>query len=555
MRIWLRSLLAALFAIGFASIALADKRVALIVANGDYRGAALANPIVDADLVAASLRGIGFTVKVLKNADLGTFDAGVTGFADDAQGAEVALFYFAGHGFTVNEGVRPVSMLMSTSAEVTSNSDRVLRSGGIALDEIVGALIGKAQATLVFVDACRNDPRVSRAVGGQARGFAPLGPIRGGSVFIGLSTRLGSVARDGEPRHGQPVRARLRRQHSNEGHADRRRVPNAAGRGQVGDTRRPTSGHRSRRSAERRHHARRRAARTAGAGGSRRRGFAAGARRRPDVRQARRSRANLGDPSRLERFRRSIDVHYAICRNLLRKARRTSPEADRGLREDHLVFRNLCRQGRGDASRARGEAGGFGLSRHQRARCADGPAQDCRRRLRFGRVPLQGVRARRRGMASRTGQFPRVSWPDNAKQRDDCLVGLRERDQEHDFIGSEVGLGSKRSNPHRGRGRPRASARDRRNGLGRPAASDDRHPAIARWRRLDERAGKPRRPGCDDGRRYQSRQPLEQRQRTTFNAGARFDFGKFYLDNIKHLAIVLIFNWRAQHLSLFNRIK
>ena len=44
---------------------------------------------------------------------------------------------------------------------------------------IVGGLIGKAQATLVFVDACRSDPRVSRAVGGQARGFAPLGLIRG----------------------------------------------------------------------------------------------------------------------------------------------------------------------------------------------------------------------------------------------------------------------------------------------------------------------------------------------------------------------------------------
>ena len=89
MRIWLRSLLAALLAIGFASTALADKRVALIVANGGYRGAALANPIVDADLVAASLQNIGFSVKVVRNADLGTFDAAVTAFADDAQGAEI----------------------------------------------------------------------------------------------------------------------------------------------------------------------------------------------------------------------------------------------------------------------------------------------------------------------------------------------------------------------------------------------------------------------------------------------------------------------------------
>ena len=204
MRSWLRSFLAALLTIGFASTALADKRVALIVANADYKGAALQNPTFDADLVATSLQNIGFVVKVVKNADLGTFDAAVTAFADDAQGAEVALFYFAGHGFTVNEGIRPVSMLMSTSADVTSDSDRVLRSGGIALDEIVGSLVGKARATLVFVDACRNDPRVSRAVGGQSRGFAPLGPVQGGAVLIGLSTRLGTVARDGVAGMGSP---------------------------------------------------------------------------------------------------------------------------------------------------------------------------------------------------------------------------------------------------------------------------------------------------------------------------------------------------------------
>ena len=204
MRMWLRGLLAAAFTISFVSIALADKRFALIVANASYKGAELQNPTVDADLVAESLRNIGFTIKLVKNADLGTFDDAVTAFAADVQGADVALFYFAGHGFTVNEGIRPVSVLMSTSADVTSSSDRVLRSGGIALDDIVGSLVGKARSTLVFVDACRNDPRVSRALGSQGRGFAVLEPVQGGSVFIGLSTRLGSVAQDGAAGGGSP---------------------------------------------------------------------------------------------------------------------------------------------------------------------------------------------------------------------------------------------------------------------------------------------------------------------------------------------------------------
>jgi len=204
MRRWL-SVLALLFVgFGFENPALADKRVALIVANGDYKGAPLENPATDADLVEASLRNIGFAVKVAKNADLDVFDGEVNAFADTAKGADVALFYFAGHGFTVNDGIKPVSVLMSTSANVTASSDRVLRAGGLALDDIATSLAGQAKVTLVFVDACRNDPRIVRAIGGKGRGFAVLDPVQGGSLFIGLSTRLGGTARDGVAGQGSP---------------------------------------------------------------------------------------------------------------------------------------------------------------------------------------------------------------------------------------------------------------------------------------------------------------------------------------------------------------
>jgi len=90
--------LAAAVAVAFASTALAEKRVAPIVANGAYKGAPLENPTVDANLVAASLTNIGFVVKVIKNVDLDEFDRGVTEFAWEANGADVALFYFAGQG-------------------------------------------------------------------------------------------------------------------------------------------------------------------------------------------------------------------------------------------------------------------------------------------------------------------------------------------------------------------------------------------------------------------------------------------------------------------------
>jgi len=200
----LRTVLALGFATLFSTTALADKRVALIVANGAYKGAALENPSVDAGLVATSLMNIGFSVRVVRDADLAGFDAALSSFGEEAKGADIALFYFAGHGFAVNDGLKPESVLMSTSADVTASSERVLRSGGIPLDDIVRGLAGEAGATLIFIDACRNDPRVSRALGGAGRGLSRLDPIKSRSLLIGLSTRLGDTAEDGEAGKGSP---------------------------------------------------------------------------------------------------------------------------------------------------------------------------------------------------------------------------------------------------------------------------------------------------------------------------------------------------------------
>lgn len=200
----IRWLVGVIMLVAAASPAWADKRVALIVANAAYRNAPLANPLADAGLVAASLRKIGFDTSVVENADLAAFDRALGDFAERARSADIALFYFAGHGFAVSDGLRPVSVLMSTSADVTSASERVLRSGGIPLDDVVQSLSGRARATLIFVDACRNDPRVTRAAGGTGRGFARIETPDNASLFIGLSTRLGETASDGEDGAGSP---------------------------------------------------------------------------------------------------------------------------------------------------------------------------------------------------------------------------------------------------------------------------------------------------------------------------------------------------------------
>src|ERR1700741_2080722 len=78
--------------------ALAEKRVALVIGNGDYRSTTrLANTRNDAQDVAAALKRIGFdTIAGLDLEQAGMQDAAIR-FARTARDADVALFYYAGH--------------------------------------------------------------------------------------------------------------------------------------------------------------------------------------------------------------------------------------------------------------------------------------------------------------------------------------------------------------------------------------------------------------------------------------------------------------------------
>jgi len=180
-----------------------QQRVALVIANGAYGSQALSNPPIDAGLVAAALESMGFKVEVAKDTDLASFGDALAHFRERAKGADVALFYFAGHGFALPDGLKPRNYLMSTSADLSSRSDLVLRAGGVPLDEIVDAIAGSAKVTLVFVDACRNDPKSTRGISG-GRGLARIDRSGLSNVFIGLSTRIEQTADDGNPGKGSP---------------------------------------------------------------------------------------------------------------------------------------------------------------------------------------------------------------------------------------------------------------------------------------------------------------------------------------------------------------
>jgi len=186
--------------------AAAARRVALIIANGAYPDAPLANPTIDSGLIADSLNRIGFAVTVKENLDLDGFEQAISDFAETAKGADLALFYFSGHGFSVASGGLQQNLLMATSANFKAKTTLALQQGGEPLEHVEETIIGHARATLIFIDACRNVPALAtRGVG--SRGFAPIDRSALEGAYVVLSTREGKTAADGEAGQGSPARS------------------------------------------------------------------------------------------------------------------------------------------------------------------------------------------------------------------------------------------------------------------------------------------------------------------------------------------------------------
>ena len=80
----------------------AGNRVALVMGNSAYVHApALVNPVNDATDIAEALRDIGFEVIERRNADQRAMIEAIREFSHLLPGAEIALFYYAGHAFQV----------------------------------------------------------------------------------------------------------------------------------------------------------------------------------------------------------------------------------------------------------------------------------------------------------------------------------------------------------------------------------------------------------------------------------------------------------------------
>ncbi len=77
----------------------------------------------DAEAMAATLRGLGFTVMLERNQTASAMRRTLRDFSDAARSADVALFFFAGHGMQMGQRDRAENYLVPVDARLVDARD------------------------------------------------------------------------------------------------------------------------------------------------------------------------------------------------------------------------------------------------------------------------------------------------------------------------------------------------------------------------------------------------------------------------------------------------
>ena len=190
--------------------ALAEKRVALVIGNAAYQNVApLPNPGNDAADMVAKLEALGFEVVSGRDLDLSGVRRAVRDFVGRLDGADLALFYYAGHGLQVDGE----NYLAPVDARLASQVD--LEFEAVPMNLILTAMERSTRVNVVLLDACRDNPlavNLARSMGTRSasvgRGLAKIGT--GIGTLIAFATQPGNVALDGSGRNSPFTSALLK---------------------------------------------------------------------------------------------------------------------------------------------------------------------------------------------------------------------------------------------------------------------------------------------------------------------------------------------------------
>ena len=173
------------------------RKVALIVGNGAYRNVApLDNPPRDAKLLASTFRELGFaTVTLAPDLSRDKFFATLHEFGMEAEKADWAVVYYAGHGMEIGG----VNYLIPVDARLKADSDAETQA--VALEQVIAAVAGARKLRLVMLDACRDNPfekTMQRTIALKLvnRGFSNIEPEAG--FMVVYAAKHGETALDGD---------------------------------------------------------------------------------------------------------------------------------------------------------------------------------------------------------------------------------------------------------------------------------------------------------------------------------------------------------------------
>ena len=164
----------------------AEKRVALVIGNNDYKNVPkLQKAVNDARTMGDTLKQLGFSVMVAENQSRQQFSQTLLAFDNAVAAGDTAFFFYAGHGFEI---AGQNYLLPNDVPAATEGQEELVRDASVLADRIVERLQNKKVRTSILVfDACRNNPferSGTRAVAGGG-GLAPMAQLPEGvfSVF------------------------------------------------------------------------------------------------------------------------------------------------------------------------------------------------------------------------------------------------------------------------------------------------------------------------------------------------------------------------------------
>ena len=177
------------------------QRVAWVVGNSDYLEGELANPVNDAILVKDSLEALGFQVRLDLNLESAQdFGQAAQDCLSGIDGAEVFLFYYAGHGIQIDNE----NYLIPTKA--LPQDEFGAKRECFAITELIVRYQRAYESTpfVAVLDACRVNPferKWSRSYGsGAGLGKVAAQPT---GTLIAFSTEYGTTAADGKGDHSE----------------------------------------------------------------------------------------------------------------------------------------------------------------------------------------------------------------------------------------------------------------------------------------------------------------------------------------------------------------